>query len=261
MDILSRGAADVDWIKLSRPDVLQEELAAARPVRPVLLHGLGHDLGRLGHRPEVQDGYSWDTLNRQLAVAGSPHLSLHLDLRVEDWDEPVDLRVQSREQVRAMLERLIANAMAVRQRVSVPLLVENMPFYGDRGPLRLVTQPEVIWQVVEAAGVGLLIDIGHLRCSAYHLGVDARAYARALPLHAVREVHVNGPLLLPGEGLRDRHYPCRPEDYELLTWLLGRAQPAIVTLEYGGTGDRVENTERNDPQALAEQIGELRRLL
>ena len=258
MDLLGRGTVAVDWIKLSDPETVEEELARVRPVRPVLLH----TLGRAGRRPESWEAYPWDTLNRQLATADSPHIGLHLDLWAEDWDEPLELQQGSRGQAMALLERLVDGILVAKRNLRVPVLVENMPHYGPGSwRPRITIQPEAIWQVVEETGTGMVLDIAHLRCAAYHLGVDARAYARALPLDAVREVHINGPLMVPGEGLRDRHFPCGAEDYALLEWLLEQSDLGIVTLEYGGFGERIETPERNDPRALEAQLRRLGELL
>ena len=147
----------------------------------------------------------------------------------------------------------------------MPVLVENVPYYAHQATLRIAVQPEVIWQVVESTDAGLLLDTSHLRCAAWHLGVDERAYARALPLDRVREIHVSGPRLRGDDGLRDRHGELLNEDYALLEWLLGHTRPSVVSLEYGGTGPKFEDPgeapERNDPPALERQLHRLQRLL
>ena len=255
--LLERGAVEVDWIKLSHRETVDANLALASAVRPVLLH----ILPRAGQRPSLWKKYAWRTLQRQLRIADSPHIGLHLELRAEDWSEPLALEHQPREQAAAILTRLAAGVRTVQKHLHIPLLVENMPYYGSKGVPRIAVEPEAVWQVVEHTKAGLLLDTSHLRCAAYRLGVDARAYARALPLHAVREIHVAGPRLDPGTGLRDCHYALQEEDYALLAWLLGYSEPAIVTLEYGGTGEAFEVPERSDLQALEAQLVRLRRLL
>ena len=259
--LMGRDAADVDWIKLSRSETVDGDLALAGSVRPVLLH----TLPRAGQRPELWQSYDWAAMERRLRVASSPHIALHFDLVTDDWDCPPGARPGGREEVQAMLARLAAGVRTVQEHLSVPVLVENMPYHDPRGGSperkRISLQPEAFWQVIEQTGAGLLLDASHLRCAAYHLGVDVRAYARAFPLHAVREIHVSGPALVPGKGLRDRHLAMQEEDYALLAWLLGHTEPAIVTLEYGGTGDGFDALERNDPQVLEEQLRRLHGLL
>ncbi len=259
--LLAAGAVAVDWIKLSRRDTVDEDLAAARAVRPVLLH----TVPRAGLRPEAWGAYDWATLRRQLRAAGSPHVGLHLDLQAEDWDRPLDLDGHEREQAAAALARLASGVRTVQAQVGVPVLVENMPHYGGEKPTwhrpRTVVAPEAFWQVSDETGAGLLLDAGHLRCVAYQLGVDVRAYARALPLGAVREIHVAGPRIVPASGMHDRHWAMQEEDYSLLAWLLERTEPAIVTLEYGGTGEAFETAERNDPKTLEAQLRRLSHML
>jgi hypothetical protein len=74
-------------------------------------------------------------------------------------------------------------------------------------------------------------------------------------------VHVAGPRLESPEGLRDNHHELLEEDYEILDFVLSRTSPRIVTLEYGGTGPKLETPERNDPEALERQLTRLTRVL
>jgi uncharacterized protein (UPF0276 family) len=256
LSLLQRGAADVDWIKLSDPQGLEADLAVARPLRPVLMH----ILGRAGRRPEEWDVYPWEALSRQLTTAGSPHIALHLDLWAEDWEEAGGWQRESRAQSLAVLQRLADGIHAAQRHLQVPILVENMPYYGPGSwRPRITIDPEALWQLVEETGVGVLLDVAHLRCTAYTLGVDVRAYTRALPLQVVRELHVGGPRMVAEDGLlHDRHQELAAEDWALLEWVLGEVSPGIVTLEYGGTGPAFEGTERNDPEALERQLARLR---
>lgn len=259
LQLLTQHVVNVDWIKLSMPETVDEDLAITRPLRPILLH----ILPPVGSSPVTWDSYPWDVLERQLRHAGSPHIAIHLDLLARNLDEPMDPENLSPRQAKKALTRLLSGIRTVQERVHVPVLVENMPYYstneGLQGRLRLVVQPETIRQVTEETGAGLLLDTSHLRCAADRLGVDTYAYARSLPLETVREIHVVSPLSVPNLGLRDRHQPMQDEDYALLAWLLERTAPQIVTLEYGGVGSHFEG--RNDPKALQEQLQRLRAFL
>ncbi|MBW3625695.1 MAG: DUF692 family protein [Armatimonadetes bacterium] len=261
MHLLESGAVELDWIKLSRLDVLEEEMAAARPMRRVLLHVLGH----LGSPPSYWESLPWESMPGWIEAAGSPHMAVHLQLNPEEWEEAVDRRFQSREQVRAMVRRFVENTRYVKGRLPVPVLVENVPYYAHRATVRVAVQPEEMWEVLEATGAGMLLDTSHLRCAAWHLGVDSRAYALAMPLEKVREIHVSGPRIRNDLGLRDRHCELLDEDYVLLDWLLERTTSRVVSLEYGGTGPkfeaREEAAERNAPRALERQLLRLRRML
>lgn len=106
---------------------------------------------------------------------------------------------------------------------------ELKPGYGV---FRTSVEPALMWQLLKEEGAGVLLDLAHLRVTASHLGVDARAFARSLPLHAVREIHVCGPVHIGGVGLRDDHQELGDDDYALLEWTLGPTNAQILTLEY-----------------------------
>jgi uncharacterized protein len=249
MRLLGAGTSHVDWIKLSRREVLDLEMAAAEMTRPLLLHTLCH-LGTLSLLDGAPD---WRGTVERLTRARSPHVAAHLAFFEADGETGA-----SHERIRA---RVVANLRTLQAELPVPLLVENQPYYGTRGTHRLTVDPGFIRSVVEETGVGLLLDTAHLRVAASHLGVDPRAYLRALPLDRVREVHVAGPRVTAAEGLTDRHWELLEEDYAFLGRALELATPRILTLEYGGTGPEFETPERNDPAALEQQLTRLARVV
>lgn len=244
MTLLRERRVGIDWIKLSRWETFGDDLGIARPIRPVLLHVLP----RAGILPPLQP--SWDELNTAVEACGSPHVALHLEARPTDWEAPVSDR--------EVIERMVAVTTEWAMHMQVPLIMENVPFYGHRGTLRIATDPDVMREVCERAGVDVLLDLGHARVTAWHRGENVKQYVAALPLDRVRETHVSGPAHDPSEGLRDGHLEMQEEDYALLSWVLERAAPAIVSLEYGGTGPLFE--WRSDIGALERQLDRLRHI-
>ena len=102
-----------------------------------------------------------------------------------------------------------------KQEMDADLLIENVPFYGFRGTLRCATDPGVITLICNEADVGLLLDLAHLRVSAWHRKEDVDEYFMKLPLDLVREIHVCGPAPDPERGyLRDRHLEMQDVDYQ-----------------------------------------------
>ena len=225
IELVQREATAVDWLKASRRDLLATELTISRQLRPGVMHTLGRVVSPNALLPSDQ----WDALNDIIEGAGAPHIALPFDLRPEDWDVPLDRAMQTGEQIRGLLSRLIALVRGLQRWLCVPLLLENVIYDGVRGPLRLCVQPEVIWQMVEECGIGMLLDLHNIRSTAYHLGIDVRAYLRSLPLHAVREIH----LAESRHSLCDQHRSraMLAENYRLLAWLLDFVQPEIITLE------------------------------
>jgi uncharacterized protein (UPF0276 family) len=257
LSLLAAGEVAVDWIKLSREDTLLREVAECRPIRPALVH----TLGRAGMSPEAFSRIDWDELNFAIAACRSPHIAIHLQSMAADWDLPIDPATQDRAVVGQVVDRMITQILAAKERLRVPLLLENIPLGGSNGNLWLCGRPETICEALDATGTDLLLDTAHLRSAAWYLEMDPYAYALALPLARAREIHVTGPRLVPGEGLRDRHLELLEEDYAVLGWLLERTSPAMVTLEYGGTGPIFERPGMTDPEALRRQLHRLQGML
>ena len=249
MELLHVGAVHVDWIKLSRADTLLAEIAECQGVRPALVHTLGW----AGMEPERFAAIDWNGLNQAVAAAGSPHIAIHLQTKEGQWaEEP------TRGQVVARMSRQIGVA---RERLQVPLLVENVPYSSQSGTLRPCGEPDFIRELLQLTGTGLLLDTSHLRCAAFNLGMDEREYALALPLERVREIHVSGSRIDERGELRDRHMSLQDADYAFLEWVLERSKPAMVTLEYGGTGPIFERPGMTDAGALVLQLGRLKEML
>lgn len=241
VNLLHAGSANVDWIKLSRWDVFAEEWAIARPLRPALLH-VFPDASIL-----PQDDTPWDRYNEAIAACDSPHVALHLKASPEHFEADAPDT--------SILDRLTQATAMWAERIDVPLLVENVPYYGFRGTLRAATDPQGIARVCAETGAGLLLDLAHARVAAWHRKEEVRAYVGALPLERVQEIHVCGPRA-DDQGLRDRHEEMSGDDYDLLEWTLARVEPLAVSLEYGGTGPAFAN--RSDSDALLRQLIRLR---
>jgi hypothetical protein len=224
------------------------EVAECEPIRPALVH----TLGRAGVRPEVFARIDWDELNEAIRRSRSPHIAIHLQATTADWDlSPTD---------EAVMERMVTHVQMAKERLRVPLLLENVHHTGKSGNLEVCVRPERICEALERTGTDLLLDTAHLRCAAFKLGIDAKAYALQLPLHKVREIHVAGPRIVEGM-LRDRHMEIQEPDYEILAWLLERTNPQMITLEYGGTGPIFERPGMTDPEALLRQLTRLKGML
>jgi uncharacterized protein len=248
MRLITAGTAHVDWIKLSRREVLEQETAAVDGVRPILLHTLHH----LGMRSLLEEGQRWPEVTRLLRRARSPHVATHLAFHPADSDgEPGSGPIHA---------RIVANIHTLQAELPVPVLLENQPFYNGHGTARLTVDPAFIRSVAEETDTGLLLDTAHVRVAAAHLDLDARDYLRFLPLDRVREVHVAGPRVTAEDGLADRHFELLEEDYAFLAEALELTAPRILTLEYGGTGPRYETPERNSPEALQRQLQRLERI-
>ena len=254
VELVEKSLVSIDALNLTRLEVAQEELSDALRLRPTLIHMLGSG----GCDRTSFDKFDWDAVNRVLEIADPPHIAMHLAVQDTDWPGLAP-SVQSRAEALAMIERLAGNFQGAARKVVRPLLFENMPYYGYRGTARIAAEPAVLWQLVEE-GFGMLLDLSHLQCTAYHFGVDVRSLARSLPLHAVKELHISGPRMSDA-GLHDAHDTMRDEDYDILEWILELTEPGFITLEYGGTDPEFGIDESTIRENLQPQLARLRRMI
>jgi uncharacterized protein (UPF0276 family) len=136
----------------------------------------------------------------------------------------------------------------IQPHMPVPLLLENVPHWPLPEPDVGVT-PDFIRDVLDETGCDFLLDTAHAVVSAHAFGIDPRAYIAALPLERLVEVHVSGPRMRDGRMV-DSHEPLDDDDLDLLSWLLARCAPRVVTLEYA-----------RDVTVFPDQILRLKRVL
>ncbi len=249
--LLRKVHAPVDFLKIPLERDARAQLAQARGLKPVLLHGWGPP-----YRIGMIDIPGVEELQDLIDASGTPYLSVHLDFQPEDFEGQINPEIA--------LERVRENVQRLQEITKLDILLENMPTYAWSERPRFVTDPEFIAAALDASGAGFLLDIAHARVAAHHRDEHEIAYLNALPLERALEIHVSGPRL-EKDGLRDRHLPMAEADYALLERVLERSARALtITLEYGGIPDEGKTRDgremrfnRNDPAALLEQLGRL----
>jgi uncharacterized protein len=149
------------------------------------------------------------------------------------------------------------------------VVVENIPYpdpgWND-GLLKETVDPAVISQVVEQTGCGLLLDVAHAIRACEGLGkTDIKGYLNAMPVHALRELHVVGILAeKDADGVRQDHYELLDSDWEMVEWSIAQIRdgkwnkPDVMAFEYGGIGPLFES--RSKLSVIAEQVPRLYQL-
>lgn len=170
----------------------------------------------------------------------------------------------------AVIERAVRSVQRLGEHIGVErIVIENVPYptkfwYGDLLPE--VVDPAVISEVARRAGCGLLLDVAHAVRACEGTGrKDAQAYMNALPVHALRELHIVGIEPDADEfGIRLDHVAMTEADWEITEWVieqisLGRwNKPETMAFEYGGVGERFAT--RSDEAVIAEQAPRLYQL-
>ena len=92
-----------------------------------------------------------------------------------------------------------------------------------------------------------------------------RGYLNALPVNALRELHVVGILPEPDEsGVRQDHFAMTDSDWQVAEWAVSQIregkwrQPDTMAFEYGGVGERFQ--WRSGEAVIAKQAPRLYQL-
>jgi uncharacterized protein (UPF0276 family) len=173
------------------------------------------------------------------------------------WSSPLQF---SRSEVR----RVASRANRLQNLYGVPLAHENATYYVAT-PGADMAEAEFMAELVEEAGTFLHLDLHNLYANSLNLpGYDIASYLRTIPLDRVIAVHIAGGSWY--EGLyHDWHDSPVPDAvWELLEWLLKRASPAAVTLEYQGrchhAGTRILGGS-SDLEMITEDLRKARRIV
>jgi len=184
--------------------------------------------------------------------------------------EKADLPPESRTTPEAVVEGAARFLSPLCERFGAEnIVIENLPYPDGVWTdvlLKEIVDPAVISEVVRRSGCGLLLDIAHAIRTCEGTGrEDVKAYLNALPVHALRELHVVGILPEPDEdGVRHDHFAMTGADWAMAEWALeqiraGKWQkPDTLAFEYGGVGDKF--AWRSDAAVIAEQAPRLYQL-
>ena len=284
-ELVREGAIQVDRHKCPAwPDLIHHLHNGGGVRQPLHVHfpllvgtGRGYPLST-----ETHEEPDWGVIETLLVETGTPWVSAHLGPRPEDhpgigerpWEDQVSIVTEA---LNRDLEPLVARFGPEN------VVAENIfEYFGMH--LRPAVLPEVISEVIETVGCGLLLDLSHARLAARGLGVDEQAYIEALPVARLREIHITGIQrftdfwikrleaagLNPEEqGVRREewidHLPMTGADWAFFDWAIGRIHggywraPEVIAFEYGGIGPSFEPLTIRE--VLAEQVPRLYRLV
>ncbi len=205
-------------------------LSAIRADNRLSIHGVGLSLGgptapssaQLAARRTLLQRYQPDQFSEHLAWCslGGTHFN---DLL------PIDYTPHS-------LARVVAHVSATQEALGCRILIENPATY-----LQFSTssreEPQFLGELVQRSGCGLLLDVNNIVVSAVNHGFNAAEYLRALPLHAVGEIHLAGhSAQRDSQGMAlliDSHDgPVQPPTWDLYREALALTGPLPTLIEW-----------------------------
>lgn len=151
----------------------------------IVPHGVSLSLGSA----EAPENWRVDRLADLARRYKSPLVSEHLAFVRGGGLESGHLMPVPRTQ--AMVDILVSNIQLVKERLPVPLAVENIATLVQ-WPTDELDEAEFMTEVLERADVGLLLDIENVYANARNFGYDPVAFLRAIPLERIAYVHVAG---------------------------------------------------------------------
>ncbi len=253
--LLAAGRVDFDLYKTTE---WPEMIAAAEVQRPAYVH-----FPLMAGRHNVET-VGPARIKELLATTATPYVNTHLAPHAADFGMVFT-------SIDEHLTKILAQAMLDDINIMIShfgrekIILENANYDPNYQIPTVVIQPEIITQMVNESGCGLLLDLAHARMSAAYLGMDARDYVSQLPVGAMRELHIVGTRYSDEQQRFVDHYPMTDVDWALAEWAFKNIhsgkwpQPDIVALEYGGTGSFF--SANSDPLVLANDIPRLRELV
>ncbi len=246
--LVESGAIRIDlWKCPSRPDLIH---AATQSGVPCYIH-FPFDAGANDFAQS-----DWDAAERLMEETNTAFVNVHLNARRADFPA-----VDRADDVRAMAwvqNRFLRNVSAMTARFGADrVIAENVIYRGADGPfLQASVAPETIDRVITETGCGLLLDTAHAQMTCFYTQTPVTDYLSALPLHALRELHITGVAQDETGKWRDS-MPLTHADTTLAQSVISRIHanqlttPHIAALEYGGVGPSYE--WRTNEAVLREQ--------
>lgn len=160
-------------------------LGLIRERYPLSIHGVGLSIGANQALDREHLERLATLLERYQPQAFSEHLawSSHGDVFLNDL---LPLAYDA-----ATLSRVCEHIDQVQSRLQRQLLLENPATYVEFANSSM-DEAAFIGEVVRRSGCGLLLDVNNAYVSSINHHWDVQAYLRALPLHAVGEIHLAG---------------------------------------------------------------------
>jgi len=194
---------------------------------PISLHGVGLSLA--GDAPPDADHLA---ALKRLADRVQPALvSEHLAWSRQGGAYMPDLLPFPR--TRAALDRIVDNVGRVQDVLGRPVLIENPALYLPLTGHEL-DETQVLTELADRSGCGLLVDVNNVFVSAHNLGYAPSAYLGALPAAAIGEIHLAGHTV-DGDLLIDSHdAPVSEAVWALYAGLIARIGPRPTLVERDG---------------------------
>ena len=231
VDLVYSRRITLDYVQVP-PSLSGGELEWLRSYVPVVVHGLPGEPSLC--KPNIAEEL-FPSVHSMIRETETPWVSHYIGYSCELVDVEVHAVARTDPLTRdEILTNICDNAVALKQKLSVPLLLENLP-YHEGGAHVHVCEPSFITEVIERTECGFIFDISHAIVSAKNLDIPLPDYLSALPLERATEIHISGPRMAMGKFI-DAHAAPSKLEFEVLSDTLAKSSPDALTIEFEGPG-------------------------
>lgn len=253
--VLNARPKTVDWFEIISENFLGghagyfDFLADLRQDYPLVPHGVALNLG------------STDPLDREYLAqlkqladhVDAPYVSDHISWTGVEGVHTYDLLPVP--YTETALRHMAARARHVMDIMQRPLVLENPSSYVAFEASQM-PEWEFVARLSEEAGVGVLLDLNNVYVGAMNHGYDARTYIDALPMSAIRQVHLAGHRARGSLRIDTHDRPVPPEVWALYVYMLRTKgfAPTLVEWDAEIPGFDVLETQLQQARLLAAEV-------
>lgn len=217
LEIISEHYLNVTPEKLTRVSRLAKQM-------PLIPHGI--DLS-IGTATPVETDYL-DELSKLVDLVDAPWFSDHLCFtRVPGYNIGQLTPLQFSDEA---VETVVRKTRTVTDRIQRPFALENITYYFTV-PKGQMTEPEFITRVLEAADIGLLLDVTNVFMNASNHRYDPYTFLNSIPLERVVYLHLAGGVRDGDRWIDAHNQPVHEEVFELTEYIAARSPVKGILLE------------------------------
>jgi uncharacterized protein (UPF0276 family) len=127
------------------------------------------------------------------------------------------------------------NISRLQDRLGRPVLIENPSAYL-RFAQSTIPEPEILGELVRRTGCGLLFDVNNVYVSCQNVGGDPKSWIEALPVEAVKQLHLAGHSINDADGVSilidDHGSRVDPAVWDLYESVIRRFPHAVTLFEW-----------------------------
>lgn len=129
------------------------------------------------------------------------------------------------------LLHVASRVQQVQEKLRQQLLIENLSSYASFTGSEM-SEGDFLAELTRRTGCGILCDVENLHVNARNLGIDAKAFIKAIPATAVQEYHLAGYEITEGCLVDTHSRPVAAEVWALYEFALQQIGPRPTLIEW-----------------------------